>query len=306
MKKIVITGGTGYLGAHLVARLKERYQFVVLTRYPYRYRDSETVSYEAWDGVSLLTSYLDGSYAVINLIGENIGLKPWTAKQKKRILSSRVQAATAIQKSVEACRIKPSVWIQASATGYYGQLGETGLIYDEGSLKGENSFLADVCEAWEKPILQTDANIRKVIIRTGLVLSKDSLLMKQLLLPFYLGVAVVPDTGKNSLPWISLEDELGAIEFLLDSKYLSGIFNLASPCDHSMLDLVQALKKHKRTWLTLHLPRWLLDLFFGKEKVKEVVLADQRVAPKALMNTLFEFKHPKLVQCIAWCFDKPK
>ena len=302
MRKIVLTGGTGYIGRHLIDRLKSKYEFIVLTRYPQKYKNTRGVSYYKWDGKQELTHYLENSYAVVNLLGENIGLKPWTPKQKRKILSSRINAAEAIRISVESCNKPPKVWVQASATGYYGQIGNTGVISDEGSLKKENSFLADVCEKWEAPIQKCGAPIRKVIIRTGVVLSRESMLLKQLLLPFFLGMSVTMGKGVNSLPWISLEDETRAIEFLLDQDYLKGVFNLVSPCDNTMNDLISEIKKYKFTWLSFKIPRGVLELIFGKEKVAEIILTDQRVAPKALMNTVFEFKHPKLVDCIAWCF----
>lgn len=294
MKKIVISGGTGLIGSQLVRTLKSNYKVVVLTRSPEKYKDFENVSFEEWNGQDAITSILDGAYAFINLIGENIGDKMWTTKQKERILNSRVEAAYAVNKSMSQCPDMPKVWIQASAAGYYGQLGGSNVVCDELSPKGEHSFLADVCAKWEKPIREFEAPIRKIIIRTGVVLSPNSLLMQQVLMPFKFGVAVVTGKGNNYLPWIDISDEVGAIHYLLENEDCEGIYNLVAPHNITMKELVGEVKKRKKTFITLYIPELVLQLIFGKEKTREIILTNQLVAPKRLLEAGYTFLKEKI------------
>lgn len=295
MNKIIITGGTGLIGSHLISFLKENYELIILTRFPQKYQSESNLTYIKWNGKELLTELLNGAYAIINLIGENIGGKAWSKTQKEKIKNSRVEAGEAIKKSLEHCEIPPKVWIQASAVGYYGQLGYIGVTSDEDSLKGENSFLAEVCEKWEEPIRSVQIDIRKTVIRTGVVLSPESLIMKQITMPFKFGIAVITGSGENWLPWIDIEDEVRAIAYLLKHESCCGVYNLVAPQNIRMRELVEEIKKHRRTWLTIHIPKFILEFLFGKEKTKEIVLTDQKVYPKNLLRDGFSFVREKPV-----------
>lgn len=294
-KKIVITGGTGLIGSYLVKQLVDinKYDLILLTRNPDKYTNTATVSYVKWNGRETIPHILNGVYAIINLIGENIGEKRWSEKQRDLILSSRKDAANAISKSVELCQNKPQVWIQASASGFYGQ-ANVGLL-DESSPKGKNSFLADVCEEWEKPIKELqNTTIRKVIIRTGVVLAKNSDLWKQLTMSFTWGVAAIPGSGKQYLPWIHIDDEVGVILFVLDNENCSGVFNLSAPESSTMKDIIGAIKMLKYSFITLKIPRWFLQILFGKDKTNELILTNQHVVPKHLLENNFLFKYPSI------------
>ena len=301
-KRIVITGSTGLIGSYLVEELKDRYELILLTRNPDKHVSSDSVKYVYWDGITAINEVLEGSYGVINLIGENIGSKNWSQDQKKRILNSRVDAAQAISKSIELCNLKPKIWIQGSATGFYGQ--SSNVIFDESSPEGVDSFLAHVCAEWEKPIRELkDENIRKIIIRTGVVLAKNSDLWKQLNQSFQFGVAAIVGNGKQTLPWIHIEDEVNAISYLLKNEALSGTYNLVVPTKTSMSEVIDAIKTKKRSFITLCIPRWFLSLIFGKEKTNELVLTDQIVVPKNLLDGNFEFKYSSILQTVDKLLD---
>lgn len=296
-KKIVITGATGLIGSQLVEQLKPLYDLIILTRNPNKREANNSVSIIRWDGVMPIPAIVDGSYAIINLIGENIGSKRWTDRQKKLILDSRKLAAEAIAKSIELCDRKPEVWIQGSATGFYGQA--TGKADDESSPLAKGAFLATVCEEWERPITGLKCEeTRKIIIRTGVVFAQNSDLWKQLNASFAFGIAAIVGSGKQILPWIHIEDEVRAILFLLQNKSSSGCYNLVAPHKTSMADVVAAIQSKKRSFLTLRVPRWFLRLVFGKEKADELILTDQYVVPKRLLQEGFDFKYPTIADTV--------
>lgn len=296
-KQIVITGATGLIGSHLVKRLSDSYQLTLLTRNPKKYIDNDNLKYKYWDGKSAIPEIVVGCYGIINLLGENIGKKRWTQSQKDLILNSRQDAAQGILDSINQSTIKPSVWIQASATGYYGQNADS--IFNENSPKEKKSFLADVCEIWEQPVKELNNDfIRKVIVRTGIVLAKRSDLWKQLTLSFKFGVAAIPGSGKQHLPWIHIHDEVSAIIEALENDTYEGIFNLASPNNCTMKELVGAIKSQKRSIITLPIPTFFLKALFGEEMTKEVVLSDQKVVPQHLLDKQFQFKYSRINEAV--------
>lgn len=296
-KRIVITGATGLIGSKLVELLKKWYTIRILTRNPDRYTNTREVHYVAWDGKSAITDIIDGCFAVVNLAGENIGAKKWTDEEKKRILDSRVNAARAIKNAIENAKIKPQVWVQASATGYYQQA--TGELLTEESPMASNSFLAKVCDQWEAPINELVLpEVRKVIVRTGVVLAKNSDLWKQLTMSFKFGVAAIPGSGKQHLPWIHIDDEVNAIfQLIIKDKY-NGIFNLAAPTPATMEEIVKAISTKKRSLFSIKIPRWFLEFLFGKEKTDEIILTDQQVSPTHLLNSEFEFTYKKIADAV--------
>lgn len=296
-KRVIITGGTGLIGSYLTKRLISDYELILLTRSPQKYKETQSIGYVYWDGESLIPGILEGAYAIINLTGENIGSKRWTSAQKELILRSRSNAAKAIKESIDQCKHKPEVWIQASATGFYGQGSDT--ILNEYSPKGNSSFLADVCLEWEHPIDELDnPSVRKVIIRTGVVLAKNSDLWKQLTLPFFFKVAVTVGDGSQHLPWIHIDDEVEAIYTILANNDYKGVFNLVSPEDTTMQKLIGEINRKESALISLKLPAWLLSLVFGKEKTNELVLTDQQVYPTRLVETGFRFKYSSIREAV--------
>lgn len=283
------------IGSYLCTELAKDYMITILTRNPDRYQSSKNINYARWDGKSAIPELLEHTDAVINLLGENIGQKRWTEVQKKRIMTSRTDAATAIANSFSLCEKKPKLWIQASATGYYEQGSKETM--NENSPAGSSGFLAEVCRNWEEPIKNLDIkSVRKVVIRTGVVLAPKSDLWKQISQPFQLKLGIVPGSGQNNIPWIHIEDEIRAILHVLRNESSEGIYNLAAPVTTSMLQLIQSASK--AYWLKIHIPICFLQIALGKEMVKELVLTDQRVAPTKLCAEGFTFNYSSIEKAI--------
>ncbi|GBU07831.1 NAD-dependent nucleotide-sugar epimerase [Bacteroidales bacterium] len=299
-KRIVVTGGTGLIGSRLSELLAADYQLTVLTRSTHMISNNPSIKYVSWNGESSLASILEGAYGIINLGGENIGSKAWTKQQKEKIINSRLDLAQHLASCLVALKERPQVWIQASATGYYGI--DKNQIFDESSPLG-TGFLAQVCEAWEGVLQKVEvAGLRKIFIRTGLVLSPAAELWKQLTLTLPFRFAVVAGSGKQKLPWIHIDDELRAIIFLLENQDCQGSFNLVAPRACTMQDLVQTIGLHKPIYFNIHISKMLLGLVLGKEKTRELILVDQEIKPTRLLEAGFKFGCQNIGEGVKRCF----
>src|SRR5436305_2995978 len=226
MKRIVVAGGSGFIGEPLVRRLLARGDDVsVLSRNPSKVRAGRGV---AWNPPSQgdWSDEVANADVVINLAGENVGGGRWTAERKKRIMESRVAATSAL---VEAMSRKPSpsrTLISASATGFYGDRGDESL--DENS-SGGSGFLAEVTKRWEGLARAAEPFARVVILRFGVVLAKDGGALAKLLLPFRLGAGGPMGSGRQWMPWIDRDDILRIIEWSIDRDATRGTYNAVAP-----------------------------------------------------------------------------
>jgi hypothetical protein len=288
------------IGRRLCPHLAQAgYEVVVLSRDPERARDGlpPSVAVESWDGqeAAAWAELLDGALAVINLAGVNLageGLLParWTAQRKEAIRQSRLKAGRAIMQAVEAARDKPQVLLQASAVGYYGSPGEAQCT--EESPAGSD-FLARLCLAWEASTQAAEAlGVRRVILRTAVVLDPSSGALLRLLLPYRLFLGGPMGSGRQWLPWIHPLDVTRAIEFLLEHQEARGPFNLVAPQAVRNRDFARTLGRVLRRPSWLPVPGFALRLILGE--VADTVLKGQRVFPKRLLDMGFQFAHPEL------------
>jgi uncharacterized protein len=292
MKKVIIAGGTGLIGNALTNMLMASgYHVSVLTRNVNRVNSpgSSTIK---WDGKTPTGwgELANGADAVINLAGQSIGEQRWTKAQKERIFTSRIQAGEAVVAACEQAERKPRVVIQASAIGYYGNHGDESL--KEDSQPGSD-FLAKVCIGWENSTRAVEAlGIRRVVIRTGLVLSTSGGVLERILLPIKLFAGGPLGSGKQWYSWIHLQDELGAIRFILENENIKGAVNLCSPGAVQMNEFGRVLAKviHRPYWLPV--PAFALKLLLGEMGM--LVLEGQRVAPASLQAHGFRFKYETL------------
>ena len=227
--RVIVTGGTGFIGKALCALLVQKgYEVVVLSRSAGKMKTDGTTTVK-WDARSADNwgDYADGALAIVNLAGRNIAAQPWSEKVKKDLLQSRVQAGKAVLEAVESAANKPGVVIQGSAIGYYGSHKDK--IFDESAARG-SGFLASLTEQWEASTAAVeDRGVRRAIIRTGIVLGSDGGMLPRLLLPFRFFMGGTPGSGAQWFSWIHLHDEVMAICYLMENKELSGVFNLTAP-----------------------------------------------------------------------------
>ena len=286
--KIVISGASGLIGTQLVEQLQQHGHDVV--RLVRRAANTGEIMWDPKAGV-LSASALEGADAVIHLSGAGIGDKRWTASYKREILESRTITTSLIANTIANMSRKPSVFLCGSAIGIYGPRGDEQLT--EVSTNG-TSFLADVCEQWEaaaKPA--SDAGVRTVLLRTGIVLTtKGGALKKQLPL-FQLGLGGKFGNGKQWQSWISIDDEVSAIEHLLTAN-VSGAVNLTAPNPVTNAEFTSTLARVVKRPAFLPIPPFAPKAILGGELADALLFTGQRVIPAALNASGYQFVHPTL------------
>jgi uncharacterized protein (TIGR01777 family) len=293
---VVISGATGFIGKALSRDLAESgYDIAVLTRdrekAKAQFRDKAIIA--EWDGKTSQgwLKLASRASAIINLAGENIGAGRWTKKRKQRIIESRLNAGRAVRDAIQGASTKPKTIVQASAVGYYGPRDDEPL--DEFAAAGEG-FLAETVRQWELSTQEVeDIGVRRVVIRSGLVLGKDGGVLPRFLRPFRLFLGGPLGTGKQWFSWVHWKDEVGAIRFLLEREDLRGVFNLVSPQSLTMKEFVRTLGRVIRRPSWFRVPAFLLRLLFG-EMAKETLLAGQKVLPDALLKAGYKFQYPEI------------
>ena len=285
-----VTGTHGFVGSRLVRCLVERGDDVVkLVR-----RDPAGPGEVRWDpdAGTVDAAGIEGLDYVVHLAGANIGARPWTPGQRRRIRDSRVRGTETIARAIANLPSPPSTLLSASANGFYGHRGED--VLDESAGPGEG-FRAEVCRAWEaatKPA--EDAGIRVAHLRSGLVLSRHGGLF-----PFLSLWRIVPRLGKGNQwwSWITLEDEVDAIVHLINRTDLVGAFNLTAPRPLRQAEFAAALAEVKHG-LALPVPAPFLKLALGPARAREVLLSSERVIPARLLASGYVFHHEDLAAAL--------
>ena len=234
---------------------------------------------------------LEGIDAVVHLAGENVSGFRWTEDKKKAIRDSRVLGTRNVVDAISKLKQKPKVLVAASAIGFYGERGDEEVT--ESSAIGDN-FLAGVSKEWEAESRRAeDAGIRTVLLRTGIVLSKDGGALATMLTPFKFGVGGVVGSGKQWMSWIALDDEIAVINFAIENANLRGAVNAVSPNPVTNEEFTKALGEVLYRPTFLPLPEFAISMIFG-EMGDALLLASTKVLPKRLEEAGFEFKYPEL------------
>jgi uncharacterized protein (TIGR01777 family) len=286
--KIVVSGASGLIGTQLVANLSSNgHEVVRLVR---RSPKAGEIQWNPKSG-TLDAAALEGTDAVIHLSGAGIGDKRWTNGYRKEILDSRTATTALLANTMASLSRKPSVFLSGSAIGIYGARNDEQLT--EVSTHG-TGFLAEVCEQWEaaaKPAV--DAGIRTVYLRTGIVLSPKGGALKKLLPLFKLGVGGKFGNGKQWQSWISIDDEIGAIEHLLTAN-VSGAVNLTAPNPVTNAEFTKVLASVLKRPAIVPVPTFAPKILLGGELADALLFTGQRVIPAALNASSYNFKHTTL------------
>ena len=289
-RPVVIAGSGGLIGRALVAELRRRGDTVLrLVRRPAGADDEIT-----WDPAagSLDAAALEGAGSVVNLAGAGIGDRRWSADRKQVLRDSRVRSAALLAAAVSDLSQPPEMILSASATGFYGERGDTAVT--ETAAPGQG-FLAELCGEWEEAA--QSAPVRTVLMRTGVVLAADGPFLRRQLPLLKLGLGGRLGPAGRWVSWISLTDTVTAIRHLLDSE-VSGAVNLTAPNPVTNAEFTRALGRVLRRPAVLPVPLLLPSLLLGAEAVAGLTQS-VRAIPQALLADGFEFRHADVTTALA-------
>ena len=289
-KTILVSGASGLIGTALVSHLRDRSHRVLrLVR-----REVTGADEIRWDpgAGELPAGAVDGIDAVVNLSGAGVGDRRWTEARKEVILQSRLSTTGLLASAIAASPDPPRVFLSSSAIGIYGQDRGDELLDEESSTGAD--FLARVSSEWEAVAGRTESpRTRVVLLRTGLVLSKEGGLLGPLLPLFKLGLGGKIGSGRQWMSWISIDDEVAAIDHLINSS-LSGPVNLVAPHPVTNATFTKELAEAVRRPAVLTIPRAAMIVRFGGEMAEGFALANQRASSGRLAEDGFSFAHPDL------------
>lgn len=290
--KVLISGSSGLVGSALCQRLEAEPDCEIVRLVRKQSPDTQQTSV-VWNPAEgqLEPQAFDGVDVVVHLGGVNIAGKRWSPEVKQKIFNSRFQSTSLLASQLATLEQKPTVFLCASAVGFYGDRGEERL--DESSPRGEG-FLADVCQAWEQATLPAqDAGIRVVNMRFGMILDRKGGALGQMLTPFKMGVGGRLGSGKQYWSWIALPDVINALQFCLNLSELAGPVNFVAPDEVTNLEFTKTLGKVLSRPTCLPVPAWGVKTAFG-EMGQELMLTSARVVPKKLNEAGFQFQYPQL------------
>ena len=244
---------------------------------------------------------VDGLDAVVNLAGAGVGVGRWTEARKREIRESRVRTTEAVVAGILRAARRPTVLINGSAMGYYGDRGEAPI--DESTSRG-TGFLAEVVEAWEAATRPAEeAGVRVVKLRTGVVLSPDSGALAKMLPIFKAGAGGKLGSGRQLFSWIALEDVVGAIHFALRTPSFHGVANVTAPEPVTNAAFTHVLGRVLHRPTVASVPATVIRAVFG-EMGQESVLSGANVVPRALLDAGFRFRWPGLEDALRFCLGK--
>lgn len=304
--RIAIAGATGFLGRPLVDALaRDGHAIAVLTRGTRTAATAarDRIRFVSWspDGTAngAWASEISGVDAVVNLAGESIAGKRWTAAQKQRIVESRRLATRSIAAAIAAAPQRPGLLLNGSAVGYYGPHGDD--IVTEDSPAG-NDFLADVCKQWEAEAnAAATQNTRVVLLRTGLVLEKDGGALPQMLPPFKFGAGGPVGSGRQYWPWIHRADWIGMVRWILQTPSLSGPVNGTAPNPVTNAEFARTLGRAMRRPSFMPAPGFALKLLLG-EMAEGLLLTGQRAIPRRAEQGGYAFTYRRLDEALKAIF----
>jgi len=295
MERVVLFGGSGFIGKHLVNQLLGKYEITVITRSKSatseQFGEDVNVLRLRTRDISKITEHISEAAAVVNLAGENVGEK-WNDSKMEKIKKSRLDVASIIIRAVTAAEIKPKVIIQGSAIGIYG-LSRGSIDINEETPIGKRGFLTKVSTSNEEIIKHLEKVTRVVYLRTGVVLGNDGGALPKIASQFKLYLGGKIGNGKQWSSWIHIDDEVNAIKFLIENENCSGPFNLTAPNPVNNKEFTKRLAKALNRPHFLTAPSFILRLFLGT-MANELLIKGLKVIPARLLEAGFKFKYSNI------------
>ncbi|WP_333608514.1 TIGR01777 family oxidoreductase [Arsukibacterium sp.] len=290
---ILITGGTGLIGKALQQQWAPQHQLIILSRQAKQLQLADRqVRYIS----ELQQADFNKIDAVVNLAGEPIADKRWTASQKEKICHSRWQITEQLVEAIAAADTPPHTLISGSAIGFYGRQADQEITEDYQAFYPE--FSHDICARWENLAQRAASDKTRVcLLRTGIVLAENGGALKKMLLPFKLGLGGPIGNGVQYMSWVHLQDMIRLIDFLLQRPELKGPFNAVAPKAVTNKVFTQYLAARLHRPALLPMPSFMVKLLFGE--MSDILLYGQRVVPKRLLAAGFSFTYPQLPSALA-------
>lgn len=294
--KVIITGGTGLIGAELVHKLtREGHQLTSLVRDATSPSNGAFVRWNIERGEIEHASKLEAHDAVIHLAGESIAEGRWTEEKKRRICDSRVKGTRLLVETLARLNQPPRTFLSASAIGFYGADRGDDILTEESAPGGD--FLAGVCREWEAEALRAkDFGARVVLLRTGIVLSSKGGALEKLLPLFKMGIGGKLGSGRQFMSWIALTDEIGAIYFALENETVRDAINLTAPHPVRNAEFTETMGLVLSRPTFLRVPSFALRLALGEMGV--TALGSLRVLPRKLEAAGYQFEFTELASAL--------
>lgn len=287
--KVIIFGGTGFIGQHLTSYFKNNGDEIVLVTRSNRPNPDSLVRYVTWNELQENLSSLEEADAFVNLVGETIN-QYWTPKAKEKILDSRIGTTKKVAEFVQKLKIKPKVVINGSAVGIYG-ISET-IAFDETSPVSNNDFLARVVNEWEQEADTIESYTRLVKLRLGVVLGRNGGALPKMLLPYKLFAGGRIGSGRQWLSWIHIDDVVRLIDFCINCEKVKGPINATAPAPVTNDEFDHTIAKALKRPHFFPVPAVILTILFGE--MSQMLLNGQKVLPKKAMNQGFTFSFPTI------------
>ncbi len=286
---ILLTGGTGLIGRQLCQHwLAQGHRLTVWSRQP---EHVATLCGAQVRGVGRLEEVVGAVDAVVNLAGAPIADRPWTRKRKALLWGSRVSLTETLLAWLEGLAQKPAVLISGSAVGWYGDGGERELTEACGPV--QDDFPSQLCIAWEETAQRAQAlGIRVVLVRTGLVLAAEGGFLSRLLLPFKLALGGPIGNGRQWMPWVHINDQIGLIDFLLHKQDASGPYNACAPHPVRNREFAKTLGQVLHRPAFMPMPAFALKVGLGE--LSGLLLGGQKALPERLLAAGFTFQFTEL------------
>ncbi|RUO77996.1 TIGR01777 family oxidoreductase [Idiomarina seosinensis] len=292
--KILMTGGTGLIGSHFIAKYRDKYEFTVTSRTP------KMAQAKLGEDVTVIGSVDDigdiGQFdAVINLQGAGIADKRWTAQRKQELQNSRWQVTEKLASKINSTEKPPKVFVSGSAIGVYGPR-DSEPVNEEGNAKTVD-FAVDLCRQWEHRALDAEANTRVVLLRTGVVLAEGQGALAKMVLPYKIGLGGPMGSGEQMMSWIHIEDMIRGIDYVLEQPDLAGPVNMTAPGPVANKAFSRTLASVLNRPHIFKVPAFVLKLAMGE--MSSMLLEGQAVVPDKLRQHGFEFNYPTVREALS-------
>ncbi len=288
-KKIVIAGGTGFVGDHLTKEFIRRgYEVVIISR---------KNDHIHWDDMTVIIAVLENAKMLINLAGKSVDCR-YNEKNKQEIYNSRIDTTTILGKAILACKNPPPLWINSSTATIYRHAQDRAMTESTGEIG--TGFSVNIATAWEKTFFDFNLdNTRQAALRMAIVLGKEGGVLKPLKKLVHAGIGGKQGNGDQMFSWIHIDDLFSIITFIQKHNNLAGVFNTAAPNPVKNKTLMQLMRKHLGMKIGLPMPEWVLKI--GAVLIKtetELILKSRWVIPERLLKAGFQFKYSGINEAI--------